>query len=110
MRSMAVMCLLGLGSASAAAQPPIDITKFAGADRVRITGNRSAHTDADTRDIIDAEQIAVIYRFAQSTSGKWRRLKFIPAPLLRWNLQFYQGDTVIGFYGVGSNFVEAGGY
>jgi hypothetical protein len=39
MRLVAMMCLLGLGAATAVAQPPTDITKFPRANRVRITGN-----------------------------------------------------------------------
>ena len=101
--------LSAIGCTAVVAQAPVDVSQLALADHVHITGNSLAGNTVDTREVTDKEQIAALYRIVQSTPGKWRRIRF-DSPSLRWYVQFYEGDTLLGSYGVGSNFIAIDRY
>jgi hypothetical protein len=63
----------------------------------RVTGNRNAGMDGDTRDISIREQIDAIYRIISSQSGEWRRPTF-EAPSLRWTVEFTRDGKTLGTY------------
>ena len=108
--STAIAAILSIfGSSVGPAQTRVDTSGLAEADLVHITGNNTAGTAGDTRDISSREQIDSLYRVVSSSPKDWHRAGF-DSPLLKWKVEFIREGKVLGSYGVGSNFLAMNGY
>lgn len=107
--SSAVALLFLAGCVSPALRNAVDTSPFAGADSVHITGNDFAHTERDTRDIVDPGQVQALYALVSAGSVRWHR-NVVDAPLVHWGVEFQRAGKSIGGYAVGTNFVEIGRY
>lgn len=97
--------------ACVSAAPPIavDTSVFAGADWVHVTGNSTAGTQKDGRDITDPAQIGALYRLVSTQPGDWHRFAF-DGPLLQWSVEFRRKGKSLGSCGVGANFLAVDSY
>jgi hypothetical protein len=110
LRAMTVItAALGLSGCSSGPAPlSVDTRALAGADTAHITGNDTARTEKDTRDIVDRVQVDALYRIVSAPSNQWHRP--IDAPLLHWQVRLMRDGKAIGSFGVGANFVELNEY
>jgi hypothetical protein len=68
-----------------------------------------AGTEKDSRDILDPDEIAALYRLVASQPGTWHRVSF-DAPSLQWIVEFSRDGKSLGSYEVGRGFLGIGPY